>query len=90
MLFIVLLLTKLYYYSLLYSQFNMTCLVPGCKSNYSDKDEYISVFSFPTDVETREKWFRAIPRPREDYEMNKRLKVLCHNMFFYFYIIFYV
>ena len=60
----------------------MTCLVPGCKSNYYDKDEYVPVFSFPTDVETREKWFRAIPRQREDYEMNKRLKVLRHNILF--------
>ena len=53
----------------------MACLVPGCKSNYCDKVEYIPVFSFPADNETREKWFRAIPRRREDYEMNTRLRV---------------
>lgn len=53
----------------------MACLVPGCKANYCVKDEYIPVFSFPADNETREKWFRAIPRQREDYEMNKRLRV---------------
>ena len=29
----------------------------------------------PADNETREKWFRAIPRRREDYEMNTRLRV---------------
>ena len=33
------------------------------------------MFSFPTDNVTREKWFRAIPRRREDYEMNIRLRV---------------
>ena len=45
----------------------MACLIPGCKSNYSEKDEYTPVFSFPADNETREKCFLAIPRPREDY-----------------------
>ncbi|KAI6649471.1 hypothetical protein LOD99_11836 [Oopsacas minuta] len=45
--------------------------------NICDKDEYIPVLSFPTDNEIREKWFRAIPQPREDYEMNKRLRVGC-------------
>ena len=69
-----------FYYSLftfrIYS-FNMTtCIVPGCKSNYHTQSEFTSVFSFPNDVTMREKWFRAIPRPREDYETNKHLKVI--------------
>ncbi|KAI6660730.1 Zinc finger protein [Oopsacas minuta] len=58
----------------------MTCLVPGCKSNYhSQGDSYVPTFSFPTDVETREKWFRAIPRPKGDYEENKRFLVCIHH-----------
>ena len=52
-----------------------SCLVPGCKSNYHGQDEFTSVFSFPTGTIMREKWFRAIPRPREDYEMDKHLKL---------------
>ena len=47
----------------------------GCNSNYSEKDEYTPVCSFPADNKTREKSFLAIPRPSEDYETNKRLRV---------------
>ena len=59
----------------------MTCLVPaGCKSNdRSQADSYVSTFSFPIDVETREKWFRAIPRQKGDYEKNKRFLVSCYS-----------
>ena len=39
----------------------------------------MATFSFPTDVETREKWFRAIPRPKGDYEENKRFLVSCYR-----------
>ena len=56
----------------------MSCVVPGCRSNYRKEDAYTSTFSFPTDNDTREMWFRAIPRRREDYEMNKYLKVAYH------------
>ena len=61
---------------LLFYLFNMSCVVPGCKSNYRKENAYTSVFSFPTDNDTREMWFRAIPRRRKDYEMNKYLKVV--------------
>ena len=60
-----------------------TCIVPGCNSNYHNQIKFTSIFSFPNDIVLREKWFRAIPRPREDYEMNKHLKVnflLLHNL----------
>ena len=59
--------------------FNMTCLIPGCKSNYhSQADSYVPTFSFPIDVETRVKWIRAIPRQKRDYEKNKRILVSCY------------
>ena len=54
----------------------MTCVVPGCKSNYHSESGFTSVFSFPIDEDIREKWFRAIPRSREDYEMHKQLKLI--------------
>ena len=60
-----------------------TCIVPGCNSNYHNQIKFTFIFSFPNDIVLREKWFRAIPRPREDYEMNKHLKVnflLLHNL----------
>ena len=61
-----------------------TCIVPGCNSNYHNQIKFTSIFSFPNDILLREKWFRAISRPREDYEMNKHLKVnfllLLHNL----------
>ena len=59
----------------------MACLVPGCKSNYCDKVEYIPVFSFPADNETREKWFRAIPRRREDFIAKSFYPKLCYVPF---------
>ena len=31
-------------------------MVPGCKSNYHSESGFISVFSFPIDVQIREKW----------------------------------
>ena len=52
----------------------MSCIVPGCSSNYRGEEHFTKVFSFPKDDEVREKWFRAIPRPREDYKNNKNLK----------------
>ena len=48
-----------------------TCVVPGCNSNYHYQSNFTSNISFPTDTSLREKWFRAIPRQQEDYEMNK-------------------
>ena len=53
----------------------MSCIVPGCSSNYRGEEHFTKVFSFPKDYEVREKWFRAIPRPREDYQDNKNIKV---------------
>ena len=53
-----------------------TCVVPGCNSNYQNQSNFTSIFYVPKDIVLREKWFRAIPRPREDYEMNKHLKVI--------------
>lgn len=53
----------------------MACIVPGCKSNYKSQDEFTTSFNFPKDQELREKWYRAIPRSRADYENNKQLKV---------------
>ncbi|KAI6650544.1 Protein kinase C-binding protein 1-like isoform X3 [Oopsacas minuta] len=53
----------------------MTCSVPGCKSNYRSQHKFTTTFNFPKVREIREKWFRAIPRPRSDYEDNKQLKV---------------
>ena len=57
---------------------------PGYKLNYFEKDEHTPVFSFPTDTETR-KWFLAIPRPREHYDTNKRLKVCWIRNFDHYY-----
>ena len=53
----------------------MACLVPGCKSNYKGQVEFTTAFNFPKDQDLREKWIRAIPRPKADYENNKQLKV---------------
>ena len=53
----------------------MSCIVHGCSSNYRGEEHFTKVFSFPKDYEVREKWFRAIPRPREDYQDNKNIKV---------------
>ncbi|KAI6646371.1 hypothetical protein LOD99_9242 [Oopsacas minuta] len=41
---------------------------PGCRSNYLGEDKSTSIFNFPKDVRLRELWFKAIPRPRKDYE----------------------
>ena len=60
----------------------MACLVPGCKSNYKGQSEFSTVFNFLKDQDPREKWFRAIPPPRADYENNKQLKV-SSNSFVY-------
>ena len=62
---------------------DMTCLVPGCKSNYRTQGDYVPTFYFPIDEETRQKWFRAILRRREDYELNKRLKVRYYDRLHY-------
>ena len=62
---------------------DMTCPVPGCKSKYGTQGDYVLTFSCPIDEETRQKWFRAIPRRREDYEMNKRLKVRHYDRLHY-------
>lgn len=37
------------------------CCVPGCKGNY-DRGPKVHVFSFPRDVDRKDKWLRAIPR----------------------------
>ena len=56
----------------------MACVVPGCKSNYKSQAESTSSFHFPKDLMLLEEWFRAIPRPRKDYEANKQMRVsLC-------------
>ena len=57
----------------------MSCLVPGCRSNYLGEDTSTSIFNFPKDERLREQWFRAIPRPRKDYEDNKHMKVFNWN-----------
>ena len=46
----------------------MSCVAPGCTSNYKSQEQRTPSFAFPIDEEIREKWFRAIPRRREDYE----------------------
>ena len=51
----------------------MCCVVPGCSLNYRGEHSTI-VFNFPKDVDPREKWFRAIPRPRQDYQKNHCIK----------------
>ena len=53
----------------------MTCVVPGCNSNYKSQEHRTPTFSFPKDKEMCERWFRAIPRPKEDYEANAKLRV---------------
>ena len=58
----------------------MSCVAPGCTSNYKSQEHRTPSFAFPSDEEIREKWFRAIPRRREDYEGNVRLRV-CLNHF---------
>lgn len=56
----------------------MPCLVPGCRSNYLGEDTSTSIFIFPKDERLREQWFRAIPRPRKDYEDNKHMVCIRH------------
>ena len=59
----------------------MSCVVPGCKSNYKSQEESTSVFHFPRDQKLFEEWFRATPRVRKDYEANKQLRVsLCISL----------
>lgn len=39
------------------------CCVPNCKSNYeTNREPYVSVFSFPKDLEKRTKWLKSIHR----------------------------
>ena len=57
----------------------MSCVVPGCKSNYKSQDESISAFHFPKDLKLLEEWFKAIPGSRKDYEANKQLRARCYN-----------
>ena len=57
-------------YSTVWSINKMSCVVPGCTSNYRGED-FTKIFNFPKDEVLREKWFIAIPRPREDYQNNK-------------------
>ena len=58
----------------------MYCVAPECTSNDKSQEHRTPSFAFPSDEEIREKWFRAIPRRREDYEGNIRLWV-CLNHF---------
>lgn len=53
------------------------CCVPGCKSNYSSQ-EYVSVFTFPSDPDLKEKWIQQIGR--KDYVVNKN-SVVCAKHF---------
>ena len=52
----------------------MCCIAPGCTSNYWGEVHFTTVFCFPKDIEVRDKCFRAIPGPREDYQSNKNPK----------------
>ena len=53
----------------------MTCVLPGCNSNYKSQEHRSPTFSFPNDKEMCERWFRTIPRAKEDYERNAKLLV---------------
>ena len=46
----------------------MSCVVPGNTSNYRGED-FTKIFNLPKDEALREKWFMAIPRPREDIKI---------------------
>lgn len=48
------------------------CIVPGCKGNY-DNGPRVSVFSFPSDEEMKQKWISAIPR--SNLKLSKASKV---------------
>ena len=52
----------------------MSCVASGCTSNYKSQVHRTPSFAFPSDEEIREKWFRATPRRREDYEGNVRFR----------------
>lgn len=57
------------------------CCVPGCRSNYDSLKNTcgsVSVFTFPTDPERRQRWLRAIHR--DNYIVNKN-SVVCANHF---------
>ena len=51
----------------------MSCVVPGCKSNYRCQAE-----STYENLELREEWFGAIPHPRKDYA-NTQMRVSFYN-----------
>jgi hypothetical protein len=46
-----------------------SCCVPGCKSNYKNNADPISVFRFPTDEERKKLWMKKINR--EGFEPTK-------------------
>ena len=60
----------------------MAWLVPRCKSNYKSQAELTTAFNMLKDQDIRERWFKAIPRPRADYDKCKQLKV-SSNTFIY-------
>ena len=53
----------------------MSCVPTGYTSKNKSQEHRTPSFAFPIDEEIREKWFRAIPRPREHYEGNVRIRV---------------
>lgn len=53
------------------------CCVPGCTSNYGDKSSYTTVFRFPKDERTRQKWIRSIHR--ENFQPSKQSVVCIHH-----------
>ena len=57
----------------------MSCVVPGCKFNYTSQNESTSAFHFPRDPNLLEEWFRAIPRPRKDNGTNKQMRLSFYN-----------
>ncbi|CAG5129678.1 unnamed protein product [Candidula unifasciata] len=53
------------------------CCVPGCRSNYRGQ-KYVSVFTFPSDADLKEKWLELIGR--RDYVVSKN-SVVCARHF---------
>ena len=54
------------------------CCVPRCKGNYKSTGVNVSIYRFPNEKyfpEEREKWIRAIPRPRSDYKITNNMGV---------------
>ena len=55
-----------------------SCCVPGCKSNYKKDEPSVTVFTFPSIEELRQKLLQNIPRKFEKIPQFKRVVCIKH------------